>query len=219
VTQVLVVHPTHPQLRLLKLAVAELRAGGLVVYPTDTTYAIACHMGDKAALERIIALRRLHKHHQFTLACRDLSELGTYARVDNVAYRLLKRLTPGPYTFVLKATREVPKRLLHAKRRTIGIRVPDHPVAQGLLEAMGEPLMTTTLRLPQAEMPWTDAADIHEALGSQVDIILDSGPCGTESSTVVDLTDSVPRVLREGAGVIDFDANIDGSWVRRESQN
>lgn len=203
-TQILRVHATHPQPRLMNQAAQILLKGGLVVYPTDTTYALACHIGDKSALDRLVALRRLSRRHQFTLACRDLSELGTYARVDNSSYRLLRRSTPGPYTFVLPATREVPKRLIHERKRTIGIRVPDHPVALALLEAMGEPLMTTTLRLPEDEDPLTDADDILEKVGHQVDLILDAGVCGTEPSTVVDLCSGVPDVVRAGKGAEHF---------------
>jgi len=203
VSQLLNVHPENPQRRLVQLAVDALQAGGLVVYPTDTTYALGCHIGDKSALERIIALRRLHKSHQFTLACRDLSELGTYARVDNSSYRLLKRATPGPFTFVLKATKEVPKRLVHVKRRTIGIRVPDHPIAMLLLEMMGEPIMTTTLRIPGASEPYREAQDIYTDIGNRVDVVIDGGPCGVEVSTVVDLTGPQPEVVRAGIGELD----------------
>ena len=202
-SQLLNVHPENPQRRLVQLAVDALQAGGLVVYPTDTTYALGCHIGDKSALERIIALRRLHKSHQFTLACRDLSELGTYARVDNSSYRLLKRATPGPFTFVLKATKEVPKRLVHVKRRTIGIRVPDHPIAMLLLEMMGEPIMTTTLRIPGASEPYREAQDIYTDIGNRVDVVIDGGPCGVEVSTVVDLTGPQPEVVRAGIGELD----------------
>ncbi len=203
-TQLLKVHPENPQRRLLQVAVDALRRGGLVVYPTETAYAVACHIGDKSALERIVALRRLSKRHQFTLACRDLSEIATYARVDNSAYRLLKRYTPGPFTFVLRATREVPKRLVHEKRRTIGMRVPEHAIAQALLELMGEPLMTTTLRLPDDEYPLSDADEIYDRLSKVVDVVIDGGACGLESSTVVDLTETSPVVLREGKGKIEL---------------
>jgi len=203
VSQLLEVHPQNPQRRLVQIAADALKAGGLVVYPTDTTYALACHIGDKNALERIVALRRLHKNHQFTLACRDLSELGTYARVDNANYRLLKRATPGPFTFILRATKEVPKRLVHVKQRTIGIRVPDHRVAQLLLELMGEPIMTTTLRMPDEDQPFYDALDINDELGRQVDVILDGGACGVEVSTVVDLTGPNPEIIRQGLGDLD----------------
>lgn len=199
-SQLLTVHPLNPQKRLLQIAVDTLHAGGLVVYPTDTAYAVGCHIGDKNALERIVALRRLDKKHQFTLACSDLSELGTYAAVDNINYRLLKRLTPGPFTFVLRATREVPKRLIDTKRRTIGIRVPDHPIAQQLLSLMGEPIMTTTLRLDGEEAPFTDAEEIHREIGKQVDVVIDGGTCSVEPSTVVDLTTHSPEILRQGKG-------------------
>lgn len=203
-SQLLSVHPQNPQQRKLQLAVNALAEGGLVVYPTDTAYAIGCHIGDKSALERIMALRRLDKRHQFTLACSDLRELGVYARVDNANYRLLKRVTPGPFTFVLRATRDVPKRLIHAKRRTIGLRVPDHPIAAQLLALMGEPIMTTTLRLADEEHPLTDAQEIHERLGSQVDVVLDGGICGVELSTVVDLTGPNPEIIRQGKGELEI---------------
>ena len=176
--------------------------GAVVVYPTDTAYALACQIGDKAALERIVRIRSLHKNHQFTLACRDLSELGTYAVLDNIAYRLLKGATPGPYTWVMKATRETPRRLLHAKRRTIGIRVPDHVVSQGLLDAVGEPLLTTTARLPDEEEPLLDGQTIYDRIGHLVDVILDDGHVSEGRSTVVDLSDHNPRILRQGVGVL-----------------
>jgi tRNA threonylcarbamoyl adenosine modification protein (Sua5/YciO/YrdC/YwlC family) len=201
--QLLRVHPTHPQKRLLNLAVDAIRQGGLVVYPTDATYAVGCHIGDKSALERIVRLRRLSDKHQFTLMCRDLSELGTYARVDNASYRLLRRNTPGPFTFVLHATRDVPRRLVHQKRRTIGLRVPDHPIALELLELLGEPIMTTTLRLPEDEFPLQDAQEILERIGPTVDFVIDGGVCGVEPSTVVDLTSGVPEVTRQGVGILD----------------
>lgn len=206
-SQLLHVHPENPQRRLLLVAAKTLADGGLVAYPTDTSYALACHIGDKRALDRIIALRRLRKNHQFTLACRDLSELGTYARVDNSSYRLLKRATPGPFTFILRASKEVPKRLVHEKRRTIGIRVPDHPVAQMLLELMGEPIMTTTLRLPDVDGEeqdlFIDGEDIADRIGKQLDVIIDAGACGLEESTVIDLTEDVPQLVRQGKGELD----------------
>ena len=202
-TQLLSVHPDNPQARLLKQAAEVMRKGGLVVYPTDTTYALGCHIGDKPALNRLIALRRLSSRHQFTLVCRDLSDLGTYARVDNVEYRLLRRYTPGPFTWILRATREVPKRLVHEKRRTIGLRVPDNNIVQMLLELMGEPIMTTTLQLPDEDEPLTDAWDIYERIGHQVDLVIDGGPGGSMPSTVVDLCGDVPEVVRQGTGVLD----------------
>ncbi len=186
---------------MLRVVADVLRDGGVIVYPTDTAYAFACHIGDKAALERIVAIRRLHKHHQFTLACRDLSELGIYARVDNMGYRLIKRLTPGPYTFVMKATREVPRRLLHVKRKTIGMRVPDNPVVQSLLTTLGEPIFTTTVRLPDQEAAMTDARDIFEAVGKRVDVVVDAGLGLDGRSTIIDLTGHTMEIIREGMGM------------------
>jgi tRNA threonylcarbamoyl adenosine modification protein (Sua5/YciO/YrdC/YwlC family) len=204
VAQHLRVHPTDPQNRLLKIAAEALHKGGLVIYPSDTTYAIACHMGDKAALEKIIALRNLDKNHQFSLACRDLSDLATYAKVENADYRLLKRNTPGPFTFILQASREVPKRLVHPKKKLIGLRVPDHPIVQGLLEIFGEPMVTATLRLEEADENLGDIEEIVETLGNHrdIDVILDGGPCGIETSTIVDLSDGDPVVVRQGLGVL-----------------
>ena len=198
------VHPTDPQNRLLKIAAEALHKGGLVIYPSDTTYAIACHMGDKAALEKIIALRNLDKNHQFSLACRDLSDLATYAKVENADYRLLKRNTPGPFTFILQASREVPKRLVHPKKKLIGLRVPDHPIVQGLLEVFGEPMVTATLRLEEADENLGDIEEIVETLGNHrdIDVILDGGPCGIETSTIVDLSDGDPVIVRQGLGVL-----------------
>ena len=198
------VHPTDPQNRLLKIAAEALHKGGLVIYPSDTTYAIACHMGDKAALEKIITLRNLDKNHQFSLACRDLSDLATYAKVENADYRLLKRNTPGPFTFILQASREVPKRLVHPKKKLIGLRVPDHPIVQGLLEIFGEPMVTATLRLEEADENLGDIEEIVETLGNHrdIDVILDGGPCGIETSTIVDLSDGDPVGVRQGLGVL-----------------
>jgi len=204
VAQHLRVHPTDPQNRLLKIAAEALHKGGLVIYPSDTTYAIACHMGDKAALEKIITLRNLDKNHQFSLACRDLSDLATYAKVENADYRLLKRNTPGPFTFILQASREVPKRLVHPKKKLIGLRVPDHPIVQGLLEIFGEPMVTATLRLEEADENLGDIEEIVETLGNHrdIDVILDGGPCGIETSTIVDLSDGHPVVVRQGLGML-----------------
>jgi tRNA threonylcarbamoyl adenosine modification protein (Sua5/YciO/YrdC/YwlC family) len=204
-TQLLEVHATHPQKRLLDMAAKALQQGQLVVYPTETSYAVACHIGDKSALERLVALRRLPKGHQFALICRDLSELGSYAKVENGVYRILKRNTPGPFTFVLPATKEVPKRLVHAKKKTIGLRVPEHPVAQGLLEVMGEPLLSTTLRLPdvaEEDGPLREPQDILQALAKRVDLILDCGTGASQSSTIVDFTGDEPEVSRQGLGVL-----------------
>jgi tRNA threonylcarbamoyl adenosine modification protein (Sua5/YciO/YrdC/YwlC family) len=202
-TQFFQIHPTHPQLRLLNQAAEIARGGGVIVYPTDSTYALGCQIGDKSALERIRRLRQLDKHHHFTLVCRDLSELGNYARVDNTNFRILKRYTPGPFTFLLPASREVPRRLVHPRRRTIGLRVPDHAVAQGLLEALGEPLMSTSLILPGAPDALTDVDDIRERLRGQVELIIDGGACGIVATTVVDLTGPVPEVVRPGVGAFD----------------
>ena len=194
------IHPDNPQPRLVSQAVGIIRDGGLVVYPTDSSYAIGCHLGDKDAMERIRRIRQLDARHHFTLVCRDLSEIATYAKVDNQAYRLLKSLTPGPYTFLLPATHEVPRRLQHAKRKTIGLRVPDHRVAQALLAELGEPIMSSTLILPDAELPETDAEEIRDRLDKLVDLIIDGGNCGFEPTTVIDLASGVPEVLRQGKG-------------------
>lgn len=193
-------HPDNPQARLITQAVEIIRGGGIVVYPTDSAYALGCHIGDKMALDRIRLMRRLDKHHNFTLMCRDLSEIATYARVDNQVFRLLKTLTPGPYTFILTATSEVPRRLLHPKRKTIGLRVPGNVVAQKLLEELNEPLMTSTLLLPGEEYPMTDPYDIRETLEHQVELVIDGGFCGLEPTTVVDLTGPTPELVRQGKG-------------------
>lgn len=194
------IHPLNPQARLIHQAVEIIRQGGLVVYPTDSSYALGCHVGDKYGMERIRRIRHLDNKHNFTLMCRDLSEIATYAKVDNSSYRLLKSLTPGAYTFILKATHEVPRRLQNPKRKTIGIRIPDHPVAQALLDELGEPLMSSTLILPGKDMPETDAYDIRERLEQDVDLVIDGDHCGVESTTVIDLVDGVPEVVRQGRG-------------------
>ena len=199
-TQYLEIHAANPQPRLVTRAVAAIRAGGVIVYPTDSCYALGCCLGEKEPLERIRRIRRVDSHHNFTLVCRDLSELATYARVDNSAYRLLKALTPGPYTFILRAGREVPRRLQNPRRKTIGLRVPDHPIARALLESLGEPLMSSTLLLPGDDLPLTDSREILERLDSQVDLVIDGGYCGLEPTTVVDLTGETPNVLRHGRG-------------------
>ena len=199
-TQLLNVHPTHPQARLLKMAAEALHRGELVAYPSDTTYALACHVCDKAAVEKHIQIRQLEKNHQFTLACRDLSELSTYARVENADYRLLKRTTPGPFTFILQASKQVPKRLVHPKKRTIGLHIPDHPIAQGLLEVLQEPMLTSTLRLPEEEQCLQEGDEILKRLKNQIAIVLDGGPGGIEFSTVVDLTQGDAEIVRQGVG-------------------
>ena len=193
-------HPVNPQARLIRQAVTLVREGALIVYPTDSSYAIGCHIGDRQAAERIQRIRQTGKDHNFTLVCRDLSEIATYARVENWVYRLLTAHTPGPYTFILKATRDVPRRLQNPKRQTIGIRVPDHPVVAALLAELGEPLMSSSLILPGEALPMNDPEEIHARLGREVELVLDCGFCGIEPSTVVDLTGDYPVILREGKG-------------------
>lgn len=197
-SQIFEIHPDNPQLRLIRQAVEILRRGGVIIYPTDSAYALGCHIQDKAALQRIIRLRQLNDKHNFTLVCRDLSELATYARVNNSDYRLLKAFTPGAYTFILRATSEVPRLMLHPKRKTIGIRVPDHPVVSALLAELNEPLLSSSLILPGETEPMADIDTIRDTLAKQVDLIIDSGFCGLEATTVVSLVDGVPEVLREG---------------------
>ncbi len=194
------IHPDNPQQRLIAQAVDIIRKGGLVVYPTDCAYALGCHIGDKDALDRIRAIRKLDKDHNFTLMCRDLSELATYARVDNAVYRQIKHHTPGAYTFILEATAEVPRRLLHPKRKTIGLRVPDNKIALALLEELGEPIMTSSLLMPGEEYPLTDPYDIRDSLEHHVDLIIDGGFCGMEATTVIDLTGEAPELVRQGVG-------------------
>lgn len=194
------IHPQNPQPRLIRRAAEIIRSGGIVVYPTDSCYALGCHIGDKAAMERLRAIRGVDARHHFALVCRDLSELATYARVDNRQFRLLKATTPGSYVFILEATRELPKRLQHPKRRTIGLRIPDHPVVFALLKELGEPILSSTLLLPGDELPLTDAAEIRARLEHLVDLILDGGSCGIEPTTVVDLTGQEPVVTRTGKG-------------------
>lgn len=194
------VHPDNPQRRLLAQAVAMLRDGAVVAYPTDSAYALGCHLEDKQALERLRRIRRVDERHNMTLVCRDLAEIATYARVDNPTYRLLKAHTPGPYTFILNATREVPRRMLHPKRRTLGLRIPDHAITRALLDELGEPLMSTTLILPGEDMPETDPWEIRQRLEHEVDLVIDGGHCGFDPTTVVDLTGDAPRILRRGKG-------------------
>ncbi len=196
--QVFEIHPENPQLRLIRQAVEILRRGGVIIYPTDSAYALGCHIQDKAALQRIIRIRQLNDNHNFTLVCRDLSELATYARVNNSDYRLLKAFTPGAYTFILRATSEVPRLMLHPKRKSVGIRVPNHPVVSALLAELDEPLLSSSLILPGETEPLADIDDIRDTLAKQVDLIIDSGFCGLEATTVVSLVEGVPQVLREG---------------------
>jgi tRNA threonylcarbamoyl adenosine modification protein (Sua5/YciO/YrdC/YwlC family) len=193
-------HPVSPQRRFIRQAVECLRAGGVIVYPTDSCYALGCHIGDKSALERIRSIRETDRHHHFTLVCRDLADVGKYAVVENWQYRLLRSHTPGPYTFLLKASRETPRRLKHERRGTIGLRVPDHPVTQMLLTELGEPVMSSTLLLPGEELPRTDAKDIYELLEQKVDMVLDGGNCGLVPTSVIDLSAGQAEVVRVGRG-------------------
>lgn len=202
-SQYFVIHPETPQPRLLAKAADMVREGGLVVVPTDSCYALGCHLGDKSAMDRIREIRRIDERHHLTLMCRDLSEIAQYARVDNVQYRLLKAATPGSYTFILEGTKELPRRLLHPKRKTIGLRVPDHPVALALLEELDEPLLTTTLHLPGDEAPLTEGWEIRDRLENEVDLILDGGHCGMDPTTVIDLTGGAPELIRAGRGSLD----------------
>jgi tRNA threonylcarbamoyl adenosine modification protein (Sua5/YciO/YrdC/YwlC family) len=199
-SQIFRLHPHNPQPRLVGQAVSLLRSGALVVYPTDSCYALGCTMDSREAQERIRRIRGLTESHFLTLACRDLSELAVFAKVDNSVFRLLRAHTPGPYTFVLRATRDVPRRLQDPKRRSIGLRVPTHPVAQALLEALGEPLMSATLRLADEPVPLSDPDDIEDRMRKHVDLIIESGSCGVEPTSVVDLAGERPRVLRRGLG-------------------
>jgi len=194
------IHPTHPQARLVRQAADIVRRGGLIAYPTDSCYALGCHLGDAPAQQRLRRTRGMDERHHLTLMCRDLSEIATYAIVDNVQYRILRAATPGAYTFILRATREVPRRLMHPRRRTIGVRVPAHAAALALLAELGEPMLSATLQLPEADTPLADAQEIRRALAHQLDLVIDSGPCGVEPSTVIDLTGEAPVVLREGKG-------------------
>ena len=196
------IHPEDPQIRLIRQVVDTVDQGGLIVYPTDSSYAFGCRIGDKGAMERIRLIRRLDDKHNFTLVCRDLSEIATYAKVGNQHYRMLKSLTPGPYTFIHKATKQVPRRLQHAKRKTIGIRVPDNRIAQALLENLGEPLMSSTLILPGEEMPLTDPYEMRDILGHDVDLVIDGGYCGFEPTTVIGMEEEIPEVIRVGKGDI-----------------
>ncbi|MFV1982158.1 MAG: L-threonylcarbamoyladenylate synthase [Thiohalomonadales bacterium] len=198
--QVFDIHPSHPQDRLIQKAVSIIHDGGVIAYPTDSAYALGCHIGDKQALERIRTIRQVDKKHNFTLVVRDLSEISTYAKVDNPTYRILKACTPGAYTFILKGTRDVPKRLLHPKRKTIGLRVPDNLIVQHLLTTLSEPLMSSTLILPEQTMPLTDADDICDALSGKVDLVINGGHCGVDPTTVVDFTQEYPEVARYGKG-------------------
>lgn len=199
-SQFFTIHPTNPQPRLIKQAADLVRSGAVIAYPTDSCYALGCHLGDKDAVARIRQIRGVDDKHHMTMVCRDLSELARYARVDNVQFRLLKNNTPGSYTFILEATKEVPKRLQHPKRSTIGVRIPDHPVALALLEELGEPLISSTLILPNEEFAMNDAEQIRDLLQHQIDLVMDGGAVGLDPTTVIDLTKDIPVVVRFGKG-------------------
>ncbi len=202
-TKYIEVHAQNPQPRLLHQAAQILADGGVAAIPTDSCYALVCHLDDKPAVDHIRRLRRIDERHHLSLLCRDLSEIAAYARVDNASYRLLRLATPGPYTFILEATREVPRRLSHPSRKTIGIRVPDHPVALQLLHELGQPLIGTSLQLPGDELPLTDPEQIRERLHNELDLVLDAGNCGVEPTTVIDLSAGTPTVLRVGRGALE----------------
>ena len=199
--QFFAIHPDNPQERLIKQAADIVRSGGVIVYPTDSCYALGCKLGDKAAMERILSIRKIDLKHHLTLMCADLSELGTYAKVDNAQFRQLKAATPGSYTFILQATKEVPNRTLHPKRKTIGLRVPDNNIALSLLQELGEPLLSCTLMLPEDDEPLTDPYEIRDRLEHSVDLVIDGGWCGTEPTTVIDMTDGT-ELIRQGKGDI-----------------
>ncbi len=198
--QFIQIHETHPQQRLVNQVADHIGGGGVIVYPTDSGYALGCGIGDKRALDRIRQIRNLSDQHNFTLVCRDLSEIGTYAKVDNVNYRLLKQHTPGPYTFILQATKEVPNRLQHPKRKTVGFRVPQNVIAQAILETLGSPLMSVSLILPGDDYPLADPYEIKDVLGTQVDLIIDGGYCGMDPTSVIDLSQDAPIIIRQGLG-------------------
>jgi tRNA threonylcarbamoyl adenosine modification protein (Sua5/YciO/YrdC/YwlC family) len=198
--QFFAIHPDNPQARLIKQAAAMVREGAVIVYPTDSCYALGCHLGDKEAMQRLRQIRGVDENHHFTLVCRDLSEISHYARMGNVQFRQIKNNTPGSYTFILQATKEVPRRLQHPKRSTIGIRIPDNAVALALLQELDEPLLSTTLIMPGDDRPLNDAEEIRERLDRQVDLVMDGGAVGLEPTTVIDLTDEAPVLVRQGKG-------------------
>ncbi|MFT5007721.1 MAG: tRNA threonylcarbamoyl adenosine modification protein (Sua5/YciO/YrdC/YwlC family) [Reinekea sp.] len=199
-SQFFVIHPENPQARLIAHTVEILRKGGVIAYPTDSAYALGCIMGDKRGIDTIRRIRQIDEKHNLTLVCRDLSDLSSYANVDNVAYRLIKNNTPGPYTFILQATREVPRRLLHPKRRTIGLRVLGNPIASAILAALGEPMLSTSLIMPNDEQPLSDPDDIRDRLEHELDLVIDGGFCGVEESTIISLLDGAPEIVRVGMG-------------------
>ena len=198
--QFFTIHPENPQSRLIHRATEIVRSGGLIAYPTDSAYALGCHIGDKLALDKIRSIRQLDKHHNFTLMCCDLSEVATYGKVNNQVFRSLKAHTPGPFTFILKATSETPRRLKHPKRKTIGLRIPESPIVLALLAELNEPMMTSTLILPGDDMPLTDPYDIRDTLQHELDLVIDGGFCGMEPTTVVDFTEGAPKIMRQGCG-------------------
>jgi tRNA threonylcarbamoyl adenosine modification protein (Sua5/YciO/YrdC/YwlC family) len=200
-TQYFSIHQENPQERMISQAVDIIRHGGLAIYPTDSCYALGCHLGEKEAVDRIRQIRQLDKHHNMTLLCRDLSDIATYAKISNSAYRLIKSLTPGPYTFLLRATKDVPRRLQHPKRKTIGLRVPENRIVQALLESLDEPMLSTSLILSEHDIPLSDLEEIKDSLNNQVDVIIDGGACGIEATTVIDLLESgEPVLVRQGKG-------------------
>jgi len=199
-TKIVTIHPENPQKRLITQVVDEICSGSVIAYPTDSDYALGCQIGNKRAVEVIHQIRQLDKHHKFTLLCRDLSEVATYAQVDNPVFRFLKAHTPGPYTFILQATKEVPRRLVSSKRKTIGVRIPQHKIVMAILEELKQPLMNVTLQLPGQDFPMSNSISIQKKLSGQIALIVDGGPCGIESTTVVDLTSGIPEILREGKG-------------------
>jgi tRNA threonylcarbamoyl adenosine modification protein (Sua5/YciO/YrdC/YwlC family) len=201
--RLLEIHPRDPQPRRIAEVTETLQAGGVIVYPTDSIYAIGCRLGDKEAIERIRRLRRLDRKHLFTLVCRDLSEIATYARVDNQSYRMIRRMTPGPYTFILPATKQVPKRLQHPRRRTVGIRVPGHPVTLAMIADLGEPVLSTTMQLVGEDHPMTEAFEIYDHIGNEVDLVIDGGPSGMEPTSVIDLVGPYPQIVRRAMGEVD----------------
>jgi tRNA threonylcarbamoyl adenosine modification protein (Sua5/YciO/YrdC/YwlC family) len=205
------IHPENPQLRLIRHAVEILRDGGVIVLPTDSCYALGCHIGDKAAMERIREIRAVDARHHFGLLCRDLAEAATYARIDDRQFRLIKAATPGSYTFILRATREVPRRLMHPRRKTIGVRIPSHRVVQALLAELNEPMLSSTLILPGSGEPLNDAQEIRDRLERRVDLIIDSGSCGAMPTTVVDLTEALPVITRQGRGSAELFGELVGA--------
>lgn len=198
------IHPHNPQQRLIRRAVEIINKGGVVAFPTDSSYALGCHLGDKRALDRIRAIRRLDDKHNFTLICSDLTELSNFAKVGNDSFRLIKSLTPGPFTFVLKATKEVPKRLMHPKRKSVGLRIPEHPIAQALLQELGEPLFSTTLILPGDEASMSDPYEIRDRIEHEVDLVIDAGDIAYEPTTIISMVDGDAEIVRQGVGIAEM---------------